>query len=224
MTFLTTIQNQRTVLNTSLLLIFYLVGLVGIYHSPKDFAGLTPLNLLISFILLYDGKVKTSGKTLFNLLGIWVTAYFLEMLGTNTGKIFGSYTYGDALGIKLLNTPIIIGLNWIIACYCSIQTASWIIRKSAYSKFAMKPIVIAALASVLMVFLDIFIEPIAPVLDFWKWEEDIIPFQNFAAWLIFGVFFCFWMFKTIASQFNILGVRLYLIQAVFFLLLNLLIG
>ena len=43
----------------------------------------------------------------------------LNITGANTGLIFGNYTYGNILGMKVLGVPLIIGLNWFIVMYCA---------------------------------------------------------------------------------------------------------
>ncbi|MBE0653483.1 MAG: carotenoid biosynthesis protein, partial [Bacteroidales bacterium] len=34
-------------------------------------------------------------------------------------------------------------------------------------------------------------EPVAMHLDYWQWEGDIIPFQNYAAWFIISLVFSY---------------------------------
>ena len=43
----------------------------------------------------------------------------VEIMGINTGILFGDYTYGDVLGFKLRDVPVLIGVNWFIIIYCS---------------------------------------------------------------------------------------------------------
>jgi bisanhydrobacterioruberin hydratase len=141
------------------------------------------------------------------------------MAGTSTGLIFGTYHYGNALGPKLAGTPLIIGLNWIITCYCSIQVAGMVLGNNESKKI--NPFLHARIAAIFMVLLDFLIEPVAPVLDFWYWENNSIPIQNYLAWFAFGWLFCYWMIRLNLSQINITGRWLYFIQIVFFLILNL---
>ena len=45
--------------------------------------------------------------------------FLVEVIGVNYGIIFGNYTYGKVLGFKVLNVPLMIGVNWFflsIAC------------------------------------------------------------------------------------------------------------
>jgi bisanhydrobacterioruberin hydratase len=78
----------------------------------------------------------------------------------------------------------------------------------------------AALGAVLLVWLDTWIEPIAMKLDFWQWENNIIPLQNYIGWYVIGfielaVFHYFLPFVK-----NSIGIVLLLLQFLFFMLLN----
>src|SRR5947207_2270136 len=114
---------------TFILILFYLVGLLGIVWDPAHFVRLTPINLMLSTGLLfffYPGKDKLF---YFNLFLIFTAAFILEWMGCNTGLIFGPYHYGNALGIKLASTPIIIGLNWLIVAYSSLYFADRLAKR-----------------------------------------------------------------------------------------------
>ena len=39
-----------------------------------------------------------------------------------------------------------------------------------------------------MIFLDLLIEPIAPVLDFWAFEGENAPLQNYIGWTAVAIF------------------------------------
>lgn len=40
----------------------------------------------------------------------------------------------------------------------------------------------------LMTSLDYLVEPVAIKLDFWNWENEIIPLQNYLMWFIKSIF------------------------------------
>jgi bisanhydrobacterioruberin hydratase len=217
MDLLLSLKNNNTRIRILILLIFYSVGIAGLSLIPEQFAKLTPVNLLISVTILFWGQYFPSIRILFHLGAIWILSFLLEMAGTNSGLIFGTYGYGNALGPKLAGTPLIIGLNWIITCYCSIQVAGMVFGKKDGKN---NIFLFSLLSAFFMVLLDMLIEPVAPKLDFWAWMNDAIPIQNFLAWLFFGWLFCFWMIKLNLSQRNSTGIYLYFIQIVFFLILN----
>lgn len=210
------LKKQENLL-TLILIIFYLVGLVGIGLNPAKFVLLTPFNLALTAFLLF--KLHPDKDLLFyiNLLFVFVGAWFLEMIGVTTGTIFGNYTYGEALGFKLNQTPIIIGLNWIIVAYSSLQLVQTL---SIKFKLKLPEIAGALAAAFFMVLLDFLIEPLAPKLNFWTWQNNSIPLQNYTAWFFFGFAFCYWMLKGGMLKNNPMGWRVYLAQFVFFAVLS----
>jgi putative membrane protein len=88
-------------------------------------------------------------------------------------------------------------------------------------KLKINEILGAFFAAFFMVLLDFFIEPIAPKLDFWYWENSAIPIQNYTAWFFFGFAFCYWMLKGGLLKNNPMAWRVYLVQILFFASLNL---
>jgi len=211
------LQKQENLL-TLILIIFYSVGLVGIGLNPKEFAQLTPFNLLLTAFLLFKLHPEKDLLFFINLLFVFVGAWFLEMIGVTTGLIFGNYQNGSALGFKLNQTPVIIGLNWIIVAYSSLQLVQTIALRF---KQKIHEIFGALFAALFMVLLDMLIEPLAPKLDFWTWQNNHIPIQNYTAWFFFGFAFCYWILKGGLLKNNPMGWRVYMAQFAFFAFLNL---
>ncbi|MBP7562370.1 MAG: carotenoid biosynthesis protein [Candidatus Cloacimonetes bacterium] len=114
------------------------------------------------------------------LFVIFMLGFLIEMLGVNTGQIFGSYKYGKGLGIKIVETPIMIGINWAFLVYLS---------TSVTQKFKINGFAGAFVASLIMLFYDFIIENIAPKTDMWYWQNDAVPFQNFLAWFFIALVF-----------------------------------
>ena len=102
------------------IVLWYLVGIAGFTIRPLQplFQKLTPFGMLMAATLLmffHEPKDKRSGLI---FLGIILFGFVIELIGVNTQAIFGFYIYGNSLGPKLWNTPIIIGLNWLVLIYC----------------------------------------------------------------------------------------------------------
>jgi len=159
-----------------LLFIFHLVGVVGLSLSFRElFIALTPFNLLLS-LGLYIWANDDFSADFFKLCAVlFAIGYIVEVIGVNTGILFGEYTYGEALGFKVLNTPLIIGVNWILLSFSIFSVSNFFLKKKW-------PTIL--LASVLMVLMDVLIEPVAISLDFWSWEAVDIPLQNYVMWFI----------------------------------------
>lgn len=100
-----------------LIWLFHVSGIVGIiYSDPTWFIQATPLNLLLSFVLLLI-NTHLNKKTVFLLLLCFVTGMVAEIIGVKFGFLFGNYTYGEALGYKVMEVPLMIGVNWSILIF-----------------------------------------------------------------------------------------------------------
>ena len=81
--------------NTSIFLIwlFHVSGMVGIIYSDASwFIGATPVNLLLSFMLLL-ANTQLNKRLVFLLLSCFIIGMAAEILGVRYGFIFGEYAY-----------------------------------------------------------------------------------------------------------------------------------
>ena len=189
---------------------FHLSGLLGIlYGDSKWFISATPLNLIISLVLLLLNS-SDSNKTIM-IAGIaFIIGMFTEILGVNYGLIFGTYFYGEALGPKLLGVPILIGYNWAMVLIITASIAQKI-NKNFYTRIF--------LGVTLMLFLDLLIEPVAPDLDFWIFDSGIAPIQNYLGWVFVSFLLHFIYQKLKIKKNNNFSNHLYFLQILFFVLL-----
>lgn len=190
--------------------LFHVSGIIGILYGNSDwFISATPLNLSINFILLL---LNCNGHKLFFPMVIigFLTGMITEILGVQFGWIFGDYQYLDALGYKVLGVPVLIGVNWALL---SVITGA--IAQQFYENIIMRIIIGVAL----MLFLDLLIEPIAPMLDFWVFEGGEAPLQNYIGWAAVAFFlqFIFHFFKISVEGW--FPHQLYLLQIIFFTVL-----
>jgi putative membrane protein len=160
-----------------LLLLFYFFGTLGI--ASEDFRylflPLTPFNLLLTLFIFYKVNNDFSKKFIILSSIIFFIGYSVEAIGVATGILFGSYSYGAFFGIKVFETPLLIGVNWL---FLSLSTHG-VVRY-----FTKNPILLIVIPALLMTGLDFFIEPVAMKLGFWGWENNIIPFQNYVMWFV----------------------------------------
>lgn len=194
--------------------ILYAVGVLG--HLTSSLYGtmitLTPFMLLLTggFVLYLSIKEKN------NILLIWVfvtyiVTFALEVLGVETGLVFGYYIYGNSLGIKLLNVPLIIGFNWVMVILGSIGIIKLFSDKSSS---------IILFAPVLALIFDFLLEPLSSKLDYWHWKDGIIPLQNYAAWYFISLLSVLFFIK-LKLKFNIkYPSQYYFVQFLFFLFLS----
>jgi uncharacterized membrane protein len=191
----------------------YLVGVLGhlVAELRPFFFLLTPYNLVLTtMVLLLMNSIKT--RDLLVLSIVFLIGFSVEVIGVKTGVLFGSYQYGETLGLKWLNVPLVIGLNWVLLNLAG---------HGLVNKFIKNIILKAVLAAILIVLLDILIEPVAIQIDYWSWENNIIPLQNYLMW--FGVSFVIQLIIT-KSKINIdfkSSLLMILLQLLFFIILNL---
>jgi putative membrane protein len=190
--------------------LWHISGILGMLYGNSDwFVSATPLNLLISFVLLL---INLKGhKWFFPLAFIaFLVGMISEILGVQFGWIFGDYQYGEQLGYKILGVPLMIGVNWAM-----LTIATGAIAQKFFEKIFMQIIIGVGL----MLLLDLLIEPVAPILDFWAFEGGEAPLQNYVGWgavalcLQFGFHF---LKIKVESDFQY---HLYLLQIIFFTVL-----
>lgn len=197
------------------LLIMYLVGITGhlIPSTRGLMISLTPFTLLLTGgIVAY--KTFSHNNKYFVYWGIitYIVTFILEVVGVKTGLIFGKYEYGDILGFKLLEVPLLIGFNWVLVILGAISISKL---------FAGNKIGISVLAAFIAVTFDYYLEPVAIKFGYWSWESVAVPLQNYAAWFIIAFTFSMALLK-INPVFNKGISREYvLIQLMFFVILNL---
>lgn len=132
---------------------------------------------------------------------------FAELIGVNTGYLFGDYVYGNNLGPKIGGVPILIGINWAILVLSCGEIAG-LTKLPTFVK--------ALLGGTLMVFLDFFMEPLAPALDFWYWSTPHAPIFNYVTWFVIA-FILILLFQKKTTQTNTtLAIHIYLTQLIFF--------
>lgn len=197
----------------SVLVIFHLVGLIGLQLSAfrEQFLALSFANLMLSFVVLLLSR-KSKKMLFLGFLGMcFITGMVAEWIGIHTGLLFGDYQYGENLGVKLYGVPLIIGINWGVLSVCSCSLAY----------FLNVPIWLKAFVSAgLMTLLDFLIEPVAIVSDYWTWNSPEIPLYNYFCWFIISLPLHWMYFKLGLSEKNKTAVALFFILVAFFGVLN----
>lgn len=179
--------------------------------SRQFFIGLIPYVLLMSFlVILLFHEGSSVKKTILVLFAICISGFLIEVIGVKTRMVFGNYHYGNGLGIKLLNTPLMIGINWVMLVYCS---------SSVVERFSIHPVIKIIGASILMLIYDIIVEHIAPVIDMWYWYNNIVPLKNYLAWFFIAVFFQIIVELYSIKIKNQIALIIFVCQTLFFLTL-----
>lgn len=195
------------------ILIFYTVACIGftVPLTRELFIWLTPLALLLNvFLLLVFDQNKNKPTAYIAFLICFLVGFGVEVIGVNTGILFGNYRYFEGLGFQLVNTPLIIGVNWLLLVYFSRN----LIQKFTRSVFTQ---IIAS--SFIMVVYDVLLEQVAPLVRFWQFENGEVPLKNYFTWFIVAI-----LLQAIVTLFklkteNKLAKTLFAAQVIFFVCL-----
>ena len=202
-------MKRREIILSGILVVFYTVGIVGTHISVyKDsFFSLSYFNLLLSFVVLILAR-NDKNKVFWGFLGF---AFFIGMLaewiGVHTGLLFGDYHYGKNLGYKVVDVPLVIGINWAMLT---------VVSSSLVSKLNSNNLIKILISAFVMTLFDAIMEPVAISSDFWLWKEGVIPFYNYVCWFIISLILqaVYYRFKLVES--NKVHDLLFLSMTIFF--------
>lgn len=169
--------DRFTIVDLSFIAIVHIAGIVGIRLFPDFFLKTTFVSILIP-LSLYLYRVKPNKIEIVIILLVYIITFFSEWIGVNFGWLYGSYSYGNSFGFKIGGVPLLIGLNWVLLA---------LVSRQVLSKFSTSKWSVILASSVLMVLIDIIIEPLSKNLDFWHWDKGIIPISNYRDWFLVAV-------------------------------------
>ena len=211
-----------------LALLFHITGLLGILFTPfKDwFVISTPLVLLTMFILLAKTQIQLSKDYIFFFLIAFAIGMSTEIIGVNTGLLFGEYQYGPVFGPKLFGVPLLIGLNWFVIVFCSgallTQSVGLLQRKlNIHLTAPISTLFIILGGAAIATCFDFILEPVAVKLGFWSWNNGRIPLFNYVCWFMISAILLSVKMYLKKIPVNTFATSLLVIQAMFFLMLNL---
>ncbi|WP_165699344.1 carotenoid biosynthesis protein [Hymenobacter jejuensis] len=202
-------RQRRLRMAQGVLLLFHVTGFLGLGFSkdPSFYLQFVPLNLLLTAVLLLAFQPDRSATFAWFCFTVMAVGFFVEVAGIRTGIIFGHYQYGDVLGLKWLNVPLLIGLNWLMLTYMTGVLARYLPGPG---------FVRAVVATLLMVGMDVCIEPVAVRYGFWTWDFNVIPLQNFKAWFCVALILQVYFNRNNFVKRNALVPFVYLLQLLFF--------
>ena len=200
-----------------------------LFTDNNFFVHSTPFNLLLSFFLLVWTHHEKNKSFYFFIGIVFIVGFLSEVVGVNTGLLFGEYHYSKILGIQLFQVPILIAVNWFIIIYCSGIGTHVLLNKvinrveKDYNEPSLKLKAMSVIfdGASLAVLFDWLMEPVAIKLGFWTWGGDgSVPFYNYFCWLLISI-----LLLTVFNFFNFrkenkFAVNLLLTQALFFLILR----
>jgi bisanhydrobacterioruberin hydratase len=210
-------------------LAFHVFGCIGILNNIAFFVNNTALNLWVCFaLILFTHRTYNKFFTIFVFFAFGL-GMVVEVIGVNTGMLFGNYKYGAVMGIGIKGVPITIGLNWFVTLYCCCVAFASFQRKALKNMEALgrtpphKYLNISFIADTagMAVLFDWIMEPIATKLGFWQWfPNNEIPSYNYVCWFIFSLPIALFFKGCKVDDNNKFAIHLLMIQAMFFLILR----
>ena len=226
-----TMKFTKLQIATFLAILFHLSGAIGILCTPYKtwFIQNTSLNLFLMAVLLIWTQPQKKISFFFFFVIAFLVGMGTEMIGVNTGHLFGNYQYGNLMGAKLNGVPYLIGLNWFVVIFGSIsimqsvhewsrkqfeKSGGELSRTMGIWSFFIDG---AAMAT----FFDWVMEPVAIKLGFWQWKNAEVPMFNYTCWFLISLALLF-VYKRFFSSVrpNHFAVHLFIIQLLFFLALR----
>jgi putative membrane protein len=209
----------------------YILGILGIvfglltYVSDFDtdlLVKISGISLLTICILANIYLTNTNKYIIYGFILTGSILYILEIIGANTGIIYGEFIYNTSWRPALWGTPVVMLFVWatlIIESYFMVykKTANTFVR--------------IVLPAVLLVILDLVIDPGAIHLRLWSWANGGmwygIPLSNYVGWLILGIIGSFIFYISTKKQ-NLSSIQnipmLYFYTLAFFSTYNVLYG
>ena len=186
-------------------------GQIGIsFPAPWPRFGCGCCFSITLFLIIVNNFIDK--KFLIKLFLIFSLGLTVEILGVNYSFFFGEYQYGDNLGIKFFDVPLVIGFNWVLLIIITGNFASMIFSKSIMGK--------VVFGSIIMILLDLLIEISAPKLDYWEFAVHPVPFSNYFWWFVFSILFHL-IYQSNKNKEYVVSTNILLIHFLFFGLLAL---
>ena len=107
--------------------------------------------------------------------------FLVEVVGVATGRPFGHYSYGPALGPRVRGVPLLVGVAWAM-----LARPAWVVA----GLIARTPLARIAVASGALTAWDVFLDPRMVREGYWTWSDggayEGVPLSNFAGWAATG--------------------------------------
>jgi putative membrane protein len=194
-------------------ILFHAVGLVGLMLPALQplFLQIVPWHILLMLLVMVLSHKNFDEKFVGFMAIMFFSGIVFEWIGVHKKWLFGDYAYGKTLGLKVFDIPLTIGINWFLLVYAAGVT----MQRSRLKSITARVIT----GALLLVALDLLIEPVAIRLDYWQWTNNIIPFKNYYCWFLVSALLLFVFEKFGFKKQSIAAPALLATEFVFFGLL-----
>lgn len=194
---------------------YFVIGFFGMAFplTRPFFEMLSGMSILISFAIMMLYHKGWNIGFVAAALFICVAGFAIEVLGVKTGSVFGHYAYHQSFGPRWMETPLLIGINWLMLIY-----AIYHLMQKININAVIKPVA----GALMMVIYDLLLEPVAIEWHMWQWDSNAVPLKNYIAWFVISLIF-FTLLQAMKVKYqNRLSNLVLLSQTILFVLLNLL--
>jgi uncharacterized membrane protein len=143
--------------------------------------------IFAAFSILHAADLLGWRRAILFLFTCVTVSWCFEAAGVATGAVYGSYHYGDALGVKIGAVPAIIPFAWFMMIYASWIVAHILLEGAGKPASTPGALARAAVAATVMTGWDVVMDPGMARAGKWTWENGGpyfgVPFQNFIGWI-----------------------------------------
>lgn len=198
--------------------LMYFVGIIGLQVPSVQgfFKFFSSINLWVSLGLIWMFQEQKNNAFYLFAAVTFLVGYWIEVLGVHTGLIFGVYWYGDTLGVQCLKVPLVLGANWLILVYGAVVLMARYLPLKGIKTTWIRAVIQSGIGAALLVLLDILIEPVAIHFDFWHWQSEIVPLQNYIAWFVIAFVLVYLGCVSTFTKSNPMALLILVLQGCFF--------
>lgn len=171
-----------------LVALYEVARVLQIVPGKLPVAGVIALHVLplLVFALIHGAMYYGRRGILIFFVISFIVGNVFENLGVATGFPFGRYYYTDAMGPKLFQVPILVGLAYVWMGYLSWTLGRVILGNLRSPLVGTRVITLPLVAAFIMIAWDLANEPVWANLDrLWVWQESGayfgVPLTNFLA-------------------------------------------
>ena len=184
-----------------------MLSLPALSHLSRTFL---PLVLLLAGCIVLTFHRKTEARLAVFIGVVTVVVLLTFFINSRTGLLSGSFTFGDTLGVQVGGVPLAFCALWVILLYCT-SCIAW--------RYTENPVLRPLSSALLMVVMDIFLEPIAARFDLWYWPESDVPISSYITWFVLSLILAVFFFRISLDARNRLARYVYVILLGFFFVL-----
>ncbi len=207
-------ETQSGWLASAALILSTALGFAGLAYEKSTglFIAMSPFHLLFSAMILFWFQSKFKRPFWNFSVSSYFIITFILLLNYFTAFPMGAIDYLPSLGLSVFSVPLVLPLLWLMIFY-----SAGIIS----ARLPLPKILKAAAASVLILLMDLALEPAAEALDWWKWEQNQNLLPVYLTWLLLAFFLMLFFQLSHFRKSNKVAPLLFIIYLIFFTLINL---